>query len=403
MLLTEFVCNEGADFDWTQYLPILFHFCLINFDNTKQLIGEHAKKLFLGIIYILTVQNELYYLTDFLMDSINCIIDNQSIIFDRKYTTSNLVESPNIIINSIHNTNNNLSKLSAANCHYNYNFNTKIFSANLKGHSNNLLTNNITLMNSPSHRNLINMHSAPSSPSQNQNTTRNSNQSSSKPEKSKSNIKKANKLQKAKEHLNTLLNILAKCKNNPVWPHELITPQNYSKQLTSVQILNDFVSNLKSFLHICFSAKQISTISSTRSFSSPLNLTTRFDSNEKCLNQIDKKWSHYAFATSLSTTNRHYAGRSLQIYRALGLKINSYSTMVNLINRLKDTVTDLNEDVQGYVTELLLTLKMNASLMSNEYIASSTRKPESDRVKEPSAKHKSKSLKIKQEKYLKKN
>lgn len=400
MLLTELVCSDGADFDWTQYLPILFHFCLINFDNTKQLIGEHAKKLFLGIIYILTVQNELNYLTDYLVESTASIIDNQSIIFDRKYTTSGLVDSPSVILNNVYST--NVSKMGAANCHYNYNFNTKIFSANLKGHSNNLLANNVSLMSSPSHRNLINMHSAPSSPSQNPTNSQNSAQSNTKTDKLKSSIKKINKLQKAKEHLSVLLNILAKCKNSPVWPHELITPQNYPKQLTSVQILNDFVSNLKSFLQICFSTKQVSTISSTRSFSSPLNLTTRFNSSEKSLNQIDKKWSHYALITSLSTTNRHYAGRSLQIYRALGLRLNSFSTMINLIYRLKETVTDLNEDVQGYVTEMLLTLKMNASLYATEYVALNTQKSDEPvKAKEATnsaAKQKSKSLKPKQEK-----
>lgn len=70
--------------------------------------------------------------------------------------------------------------------------------------------------------------------------------------------KRCNKLQKAKDHPSVLLNILAKCKNSPVWPYELITCQNYSKQLTSIQILNEFVSNLQAFLQLCFSTKQVS-------------------------------------------------------------------------------------------------------------------------------------------------
>jgi hypothetical protein len=119
MLLSELVCTDGADFDWTQHLPVLFHFCLMNFDNSKQIVGEHAKKLFMGILYVLTVQNELFNLTELLLDSMPNIVDNQSVIYDRKYTT--------------HAENRMNSKLSAANCHYNYNFNARIFYSSLKG------------------------------------------------------------------------------------------------------------------------------------------------------------------------------------------------------------------------------------------------------------------------------
>ncbi|CAF0877343.1 unnamed protein product [Brachionus calyciflorus] len=358
MLLTELVCNDGADFDWTQYLPILLHYCLINFDNTKQIVTEHAKKLFLSLIYILTVQNELYLLTDYLIESIGNIIDNQSIIYDRKYKSVD-------------------SEFMNGSCHYNFNFNARI---------NNVL-NGINLKNSPS-RNLINIHSAPSSPSQNnQNAT-----GSSEKAKIKTNLKKNNKLLKAKDHLGILLEILTRCKNGPVWPHELITPQNYSKQLKSVDLLTQFVDNLKLLLNICLSTKQISTISSTRSFSSPVNL--RFLSGDKSPHQIDKKWAIFALNNSFSTCNRHYAGRSLQIYRALNVKINSLGIMGDFVHRLKDTVADSNEDVQGYVTEILLTLKMNVGILSNEYIMSKNDSKKEDN----NLKNKSKSLKLKHEK-----
>ena len=401
MLLSGLVSTDGADFDWTAYLPVLFHFCLINFDNTKQMIGEHAKKLFINLIYILTVQNELYSLTDYLIESLDSIIDNQSIIFDRKYTSNN---------NCTDNNQTAGFKLSVGNCHYNYNFNTKIHSSNLKGSSSK--ANSLSLISSPSHRSLINVHSAPSSPANTNNpasgsTASTTNEAATSPtnakdlkEAKKSSLtmgKRGNKVLKAKEHLTVLLNILSRCKNGPVWPYEFITSQNYSKQLTSVQIINEFVTNLQAFLQICFSTKQVSTISSStaRSFSSPLNMDlTRFCLNEKSLNNIDKKWSHYALITSLKATSRHYAGRSLQIYRALGVKFNSFSSMVNLVYRLMDTVAESNEDVQGYVTEMLLTLKMNVNLFTIEYLKSSndaSSKLATSLAKEAN-KHKSKSL-----------
>ena len=268
MLLSELLSTDGADFDWTPYLPFLFHYCLINFDNTKPIIGEHAKKLFLNILYILTVQNELYTLTDFLIESMDSIIDNQSIIYDRKYTTNNLLESASSLFSNAYSHGSSV-RLSPGNCHYNYNFNFRAFSSqHLKGFANNT---NVGLIKSVSHRALINMHSAPSSPA-NQNNKNNSNsgenavspqntdllaKDSSNKKSSLTMGKRCNKLQKAKDHLAILLNILARCKNSPVWPYELITCQNHSKQLTSVQIINEFVSNLQAFLQLCFSTKQV--------------------------------------------------------------------------------------------------------------------------------------------------
>ncbi len=277
MFFTELLCTDGADFDWTSYLPLLFHFCLINFDNTKPIIGEHAKKLFLNILYTLTVQNELYVLTDFIIESMDSIIDNQSIIFDRKYMNNNLMENSNsIFANNISNNNafnsqqQNSTRLSPGNCHYNYNFNTRIFSSHLKGYG---INSNVGLMHSSSHRALYNIQSAPSSPANqnNKNNTTINSESLMSPMMQNGDIlandsnkksslslgKRCNKMQKAKDHLAVLLNILAKCKNSPVWPYELITSQNHSKQLISIQILNEFVSNLQAFLQLCFSTKQV--------------------------------------------------------------------------------------------------------------------------------------------------
>ena len=169
MLFSELMSTDGADFDWTAYLPFLFHFCLINFDNTKPIIGEHAKKLFLNMLYILTVQNELYTLTDYLIESMDSIIDNQSIIFDRKYTNNNVMDSASSIF-SVYNGQS--TRITPGNCHYNYNFNTRISASHLKGYATSHPS--IGLINSASHRALINIHSAPSSPAnQNNKTTTN--------------------------------------------------------------------------------------------------------------------------------------------------------------------------------------------------------------------------------------
>lgn len=383
MLLAELMCTDGADFDWTSYLPVLFHFCLMNFDNSKQIVGEHAKKLLLGVLYVLTVQSELFNLTEILLDSLPSVIDNQSVIFDRKYTTL----SENAWTRS---------KLSSANCHYNFNFNLRMGFVKGGLFKTNFETNTGVLH----HRTLANLHSAPSSPGQNKPNqssshiimnpastissapitaaaTVNSSPTAAEKTASLKLTKKVNKMHQAKEYLTNLLSILSRSKNSPVWPYEFVTPHNYSRTLTSILVLNEFIHNLKNFIQICFSTKQISTISSasTRSFSSPIDLTTRFHHSSKksdtALANIDKKWSNYALITSLSNSiSHHYAARSLQIYRALGVRIESINTMVTLVRRLVETIADPNEDLQSYVTEILLTLKMNAAIITEKYVES---------------------------------
>ena len=365
MLLSELVSKNGADFDWTSYLPILLHFCLINFDNTKQLIGEHAKKLLLSLLYVLTIQCELYSLTDYLLIEFNSIVDNQSIIFDRKYTNNNYIDSANPTMNSIYNHSDHIGKLSVGNCHYNYNYNTKVF-ANFKGSL--FSESNQTLPQVASKpRALTLMHSAPVSPSLNKFT---SPVSVSSPN-SSINIKltrKTYKIQKAKDHLVVLMGLMSRTKNNPVWPFELISSQNYFKKLTSVQLINEFVSNLKQFLTVCSDSECGPESSLARSNS----LNDRVELN---LTTVCQKWSQYALNTALNTNtspltlwNRHYAGRSLQIYRGLDIKFNSFSSIILLNHRLRDTVADSNEDTQGYVTEMLLTIKMNAGVLAQEYV-----------------------------------
>lgn len=348
----------------------------MNFDNSKQIVGEHAKKLLLGVLYVLTVQSELFNLTEILLDSLPSIIDSQSVIFDRKYTTH--AES------GWHR-----SKLSAANCHYNFNFNSRV--GFVKG---GLFKADFELGDSSGsgaglhHRVVSSLHSAPSSPGQNKPNqagqsdrisaqTRAETAAAASGDKTASLklTKKVNKMHQAKEHLTSLLTILSRSKNSPVWPYEFVTAHNYSRPLTSILILNEFVHNLKNLIQICFSTKQISTISSAsaRSFSSPIDLTTRFHHSSKksgaSMANIDKKWSNYALMTSLSNSiSHHYASRSLQIYRALGIRIASFNTMVSLVRRLVETVADPNEDLQSYVTEILLTLKMNATIITDQYV-----------------------------------
>lgn len=42
--------------------------------------------------------------------------------------------------------------------------------------------------------------------------------------------------------------------------------------------------------------------------------------------------------------------------------------MISLVRRLVETVADVNDDLQSYVIEILLTLKMNAAIITEQYV-----------------------------------
>jgi hypothetical protein len=204
MLLAELVCTDGADTDWSTYMPMLFHYCLVNFDNPKQLVCEHAKKLLLGLLYVMCVQNELHSLTDMLLDSMVFVVDNQSVIFNRIHTNTNLsgISSAHLLIDYA----NSISKSNPNACHYGYYYNMRVAMAGMYGGGFSALSQNgpvsnavgsisknsgntvsssgggnpgpltinpnvaspsasgASAMNSPQHRHLVSTHSAPASP-----------------------------------------------------------------------------------------------------------------------------------------------------------------------------------------------------------------------------------------------
>lgn len=71
--------------------------------------------------------------------------------------------------------------------------------------------------------------------------------------------------------------------------------------------------------------------------------------------RIETRWAQTALHAALSCPNRHYAGRSFQIFRALHVPLTS-RMLSDVLSRLVETVSEQGEDMQGYVTEIMLTL-----------------------------------------------
>lgn len=61
--------------------------------------------------------------------------------------------------------------------------------------------------------------------------------------------------------------------------------------------------------------------------------------------RIAERWAQTALQLGLSCSSRHYAGRSLQVFRALNVPINS-RMLSDILSRLVETVAEQGEDMQ---------------------------------------------------------
>lgn len=82
--------------------------------------------------------------------------------------------------------------------------------------------------------------------------------------------------------------------------------------------------------------------------------------------RVAERWAQTALQLGLSCSSRHYAGRSLQVFRALNVPINS-RMLSDILSRLIETVAEQGEDMQGYVTELLLTLEAAVDSLDSDF------------------------------------
>lgn len=81
---------------------------------------------------------------------------------------------------------------------------------------------------------------------------------------------------------------------------------------------------------------------------------------------LEERWAQVALHLALSSPSRHYAGRSLQIFRGLRIPISS-RMLTDILSRLVETAAEQGEDMQGYVTELVLTLEASVESLETDF------------------------------------
>lgn len=133
----------------------------------------------------------------------------------------------------------------------------------------------------------------------------------------------------------SLIDFLATRQNQPLWNYEDITAKLWS--VKSAEQIDIFLQHI------------------LRVFRESLPAA-----------HINERWAQTALQLGLSCSSRHYAGRSLQIFRALRVPITS-RMLSDILSRLVETVAEQGEDMQGYVTELLLTLEAAVDSLESDF------------------------------------
>merc|ERR1719471_774397 len=138
------------------------------------------------------------------------------------------------------------------------------------------------------------------------------------------------------EVLKALIQFIASKKNDGVlWPYEDTT-----KNLAVIKSSEQIATFLAHVLRVCE------------------------ESVPHC--HIAERWAQLAIQLALNCSSRHYAGRSLQIFRALRVPISS-RILSDILSRLVETISEQGDDIQGYVTELMLTLEAVVDTLDSDF------------------------------------
>ena len=138
------------------------------------------------------------------------------------------------------------------------------------------------------------------------------------------------------EVIKAMINFISAKNSQPFWQYEDITKSVWS--IKSVEQIDIFVQHILRVFEM----------------SLPPNA------------HLAERWSQLSLQLALSCSSRHYAGRSLQIFRALRVPITS-RMLSDILSRLVETIAEQGDDMQGYVTELFLTLEAVVDSIDSDF------------------------------------
>ncbi|KAJ6218921.1 hypothetical protein RDWZM_004733 [Blomia tropicalis] len=318
MLLTDVVTQDIQIIDWSPHIPPMLHIIFLGMDHSRTIVFEHCKQLLLNLCIVATKHHDNLNVARIL---INNYIQRQnyglSMPFHFPYTHLNMSHSGRDDTLETNHPNENISHQSG-----DFDLNN-IFTKSTEDligvtcQSSAKTGPTIKPTNEPVNLADIELNLSASC----DNSSGRYNQTV--PE---SRIKLANQSKLSLEiYIKALIDFISSKQGSPLWNYEDITAKVW--HIRSAEQIGCFVE------HVLFVFKE----------SIPYA-------------KIENRWAEIALQLALSCSSRHYASRSLQIFRALKVPINT-RMLSDILSRLVETISEQGEDMQGYVTELMLTLE----------------------------------------------
>lgn len=310
MLLTDIVVDGVQDMDWTLHIPTMLHISFLGLDHTRPIVRDHCKQLLLNILIVLASHSDHLTVSRILLNSY----------------TSRLQLGVTVPTLSVIN--------------HNFTEPDPEFDSYMYGPP-------VTIPQ-PSKTNLNNI--------------------------SDSNLSNTNNV------MNTSVNLPA-CANETstsvVEIPKIVTDENVPPQVGPTMQIAHVIKSMVLFLCQYNSQQQplwnyeditakVWSIKSAEQLSSLLRHMVKVFSDSYPQARISERWAQIALQLGLCCSSRHYAGRSLQTFRALSVPINT-RMLSDILSRLIETVAEQGEDMQGYVTELLLTLEAAVDSLDSDF------------------------------------
>ncbi|XP_032575618.1 protein furry isoform X10 [Drosophila sechellia] len=329
MLLTDIVVDGIPGIDWTLHLPLMLHILFLGLDHTRIIVREHCKQLCVNLLIVLAEHNDHLTVARILLNSETSkldlgltvpalpVIDNNFTELHQQFDSYLLHVSPQAAAYALQH-NHSSSTIIAA---HQQNLSQTPQSQQPTGSQNGQTTTPPGLTATPAAMQI------------NPNNSENSEVPLIHPYEHAP--PQPGPSMPIAHVIKSLLKFLAQDTCQPLWNYEDITAKVWA--VKSAEQLSCFLKHM---------------------------VKVFADSYPQA--RIAERWAQTALQLGLSCSSRHYAGRCLQIFRALNVPINS-RMLSDILSRLVETVAEQGEDMQGYVTELLLTLEAAVDSLDSDF------------------------------------
>ncbi|XP_017475529.1 PREDICTED: protein furry-like isoform X1 [Rhagoletis zephyria] len=377
MLLTDIVVDGIPGIDWTLHLPLMLHISFLGIDHTRVIVREHCKQLCINLLIVLAEHNDHLTVARILL---NC----ETMKLDLGLSVPSLPVIDNIFTESHQDFDSYLYNVSPCNLpvsnssmihamSHNGNSAVALSTANIQNVNTYYAT---TQQQQVQHTNL---QQPPPLAAQLQSQTQQL-QVIGQPQQLQQQQQQLQPLQQQQNQQHQVVLNVGNLQINPNTSENsevplIITDENAPPQPGPTMLISHVIKSLLQFLarDTCqplwnyedITAK-VWMVKSAEQLSCFLKHVGKVFADSYPQARIAERWAQTALQLGLSCSSRHYAGRCLQIFRALNVPINS-RMLSDILSRLVETVAEQGEDMQGYVTELLLTLEAAVDSLDSDF------------------------------------